>query len=82
MGTSIPLPWILPARLGGSNTPRASGDPVPITRQRITVSLARSRPVPQWATEAAMGSWMARSSRGSGKNMVSVTVATVSTSIV
>ena len=37
---------------------------------------------PHGAALTAMGSWLARSSRGSGKNIVSVTVATVSTSIV
>ena len=36
----------------------------------------------RYCTPTAIGSWIARNSRGRGKNMVSVTVATVSTSIV
>jgi len=55
-------------------TAPASGEaPIPILRADTAV---------QWTTETAAGSVIARNSRGSGKNIVSVTVATVSTSIV
>ena len=47
--------------------------------KRILSSIVFAR---SYWTAIAIGSWMARNSRGSGKNMVSVTVATVSTSIV
>lgn len=57
-----------------TETAPASGEaPIPILRADTAV---------QWTTETAAGSVIARNSRGSGKNIVSVTVATVSTSIV
>ena len=60
------------------------GPPSMLRRTCIRPQVILSSIVLAWSywTAIAMGSWMARNSRGSGKNMVSVTVATVSTSIV